>query len=100
MRVGSTLVKLFQGGINITHLGLKYTTDSVENLEATVMFYADGIDRQDTIQYRKAHSVIAQLKIKRRIREIKQQIADFTIISPEGGDEVANEAAAFNGPNQ
>ena len=96
-RVGNTLTKFFQVGIHVTHLGLKYTTDSVENLEANVMHYADGIDKQDTIKYRQAHSVLVQLQIKAKIAEIKQKIADFTVIKPEGGDEVANETVAFNG---
>lgn len=99
-RVGSTLTKWFQVGIHITHLGLKYTTDSVENLEADVMFYADGIDKQDTIKYRQANTVLAQLLVKAKIAQIKKRIVELTSITPEGGDEVVNETATFSGPDQ
>lgn len=99
-RAGSALVKMFQGGIHITHLGLKYTVDSVENLEATVMLYADGVPKEDTIKYRQANSILNQLIVKAKIRELKKKIEDFTIIKPEGGDEVVNETSVFNGSEQ
>lgn len=98
-RVGSALVSAFQFGIHINHLALKYTIDSVENLEANVMLYADGIDKQDTIKYRQANTVLAQLLVKAKIAEIKKRIVELTTITPEGGDEVVNETAVFQGPD-
>lgn len=61
----------------IVHLGLKYATDYVENMESKIRTYAYGEVKEEVIRSRNKITIKRQLHIKAKIDNLKEHISSI-----------------------
>lgn len=76
---------------SVTHFGLTHVIHKVENAEATMTKWAQGVDPEQTIRDRRRRTAEVQLKMNQSIKDLKERIENWNLLGTDVDEEIIKE---------
>ena len=76
---------------SVTHFGLTHAIHKVENAEATMTKWAQGVDPEETIRERRRRTAEIQLKMNQSINDLKERIENWNLLGNSVDEEIIKE---------